>query len=122
MTHKGRRLSSAPHNGGHISSSNRCVARITGVDQGHLVFGHGIAPQEENEYRVWSHVEPCFPGTLSMRQNPVLRWTTMIAQPQPLIEVFAEMPDFHRCRGKRHPLPAILSLACCEMLCRYPQL
>jgi hypothetical protein len=36
----------------------------------------------------------------------------MIAQPQPLIEVFAEIPDFRRCRGKRHPLPAILSLAC----------
>ena len=43
----------------------------------------------------------------------------MIAQPQPLIEVFAEIPDFRRCRGKRHPLPAILSLACCAMLCGY---
>ena len=41
----------------------------------------------------------------------------MIAQPQPLIEVFAELPDFRCCRGKRHPLPAILSLACCAMLC-----
>jgi len=43
----------------------------------------------------------------------------MIAQPQPLIEVFAEIPDFRRCQGKRHPLPAILSLACCAMLCGY---
>jgi len=43
----------------------------------------------------------------------------MIAQPQPLIEVFAEIPDFRHCRGKRHPLPAILSLACCAMLCGY---
>ena len=43
----------------------------------------------------------------------------MIAQPQPLIEVFAEIPDFRRCRGKRHSLPAILSLACCAMLCGY---
>ena len=43
----------------------------------------------------------------------------MIAQPQPLIEVFAEIPDFRRCRGKRHPLPAMLSLACCAMLCGY---
>jgi predicted transposase YbfD/YdcC len=43
----------------------------------------------------------------------------MIAQPQPLIEVFAAIPDFRRCRGKRHPLPAILSLACCAMLCGY---
>ena len=41
----------------------------------------------------------------------------MIAQPQPLIEVFAEIPDFRCCRGKRHPLPAMLSLACCAMLC-----
>jgi len=43
----------------------------------------------------------------------------MIAQPQPLIEVFAAIPDFRHCRGKRHPLPAILSLACCAMLCGY---
>jgi predicted transposase YbfD/YdcC len=43
----------------------------------------------------------------------------MIAQPPPLIEVFAEIPDFRRCRGKRHPLPAMLSLACCAMLCGY---
>src|SRR5262245_36626506 len=41
----------------------------------------------------------------------------MIAQPQPLIAVFAAMPDFRRRRGKRHPLPAMLSLACCAMLC-----
>jgi hypothetical protein len=43
----------------------------------------------------------------------------MRAQPQPLIEVFGEIPDFRRCRGKRHPLPAILSLACCAMVCGY---
>jgi hypothetical protein len=64
-------------------------------------------------------VGPCFPGTLHMSQNPLLQWTIMRAQPQPLIEVFAEIPDFRRCRGKRHPLPAILSLACCAMLCGY---
>ena len=62
---------------------------------------------------------PCLPGTPRMNQNPVSKWTFMIAPPQPLIEVFAEVPDFRRCRGKRHPLPAMLSLACCAMLCGY---
>jgi predicted transposase YbfD/YdcC len=60
-----------------------------------------------------------FPCTLHMSHNPLLQWTIMRAQPQPLIEVFAEIPDFRRCRGKRHPWPAILSLACCAMLCGY---
>jgi hypothetical protein len=41
----------------------------------------------------------------------------MIAQPQPRIEIFAEMPDLRRCRGKRPPLPAMLSLACWALWC-----
>src|SRR6266478_7394006 len=62
---------------------------------------------------------PCFPGTPRMPQNPLPRWTIMIAQPQPLIEVFAEIPDVRSRRGKRHPLSAMLAMACCAMLCGY---
>ena len=38
-------------------------------------------------------------------------------QSRPLIEVLAEIPDFRRNRGKRHPLGAILALAWSAMLC-----
>jgi predicted transposase YbfD/YdcC len=41
----------------------------------------------------------------------------MIPQPRPLIEVFSDIPDVRKSRGKRHPLSAILALACCAMLC-----
>ena len=41
----------------------------------------------------------------------------MIAQPHRLIEVFSDIPDFRQSRGKRHPLSALLGLACCAMLC-----
>ena len=37
----------------------------------------------------------------------------MIAQACPLIEVFSDIADFRKSRGKRHPLSSILALACC---------
>ena len=43
----------------------------------------------------------------------------MIAPPPPLIEVFSDIADFRKSRGKRHPLSAVLALACCAMLCGY---
>ena len=43
----------------------------------------------------------------------------MIAQPRPLIEVLADIPDFRKARGKRYPLQSILALACCAILCGY---
>ena len=43
----------------------------------------------------------------------------MVPQARPLSEVFAEIPDFRHCRGKRHPCGAMLALACSAMLCGY---
>ncbi len=34
-----------------------------------------------------------------------------------LLEAFRQVPDPRKPRGKRHPLPAILTLATCAMLC-----
>jgi hypothetical protein len=40
-------------------------------------------------------------------------------QARPLIEGLAELSDFRRNHGKRHPLGAILARACSAMRCGY---
>ena len=43
----------------------------------------------------------------------------MVTQVRPLVEVLAEIPDFRKRRGLRHPLAAVLALVCVGLLCNY---
>ena len=36
---------------------------------------------------------------------------------RPLMEILSEIPDFRKAKGKRHPLSAILSMACVAIMC-----
>jgi len=40
-----------------------------------------------------------------------------MTQSRPLVEILAEIPDFRKDKGKRHPLSAVLSLACVAIMC-----
>jgi hypothetical protein len=40
-----------------------------------------------------------------------------MTQVRPIVEILAEIPDFRKDKGKRHPLPAILALVCVAMMC-----
>ena len=40
-----------------------------------------------------------------------------MTQSRPLVEILAEIPDFRKDQGKRHPLSAILALACVAIMC-----
>ena len=46
-----------------------------------------------------------------------MKWgDIMVTVCQPLIEILSKIPDFRKEKGKRHPLSAILALACVVMM------
>jgi hypothetical protein len=46
-----------------------------------------------------------------------MKWgDIMVTVCQPLVEILSKIPDFRKEKGKRHPLSAILALACVAMM------
>ena len=95
------------------------IDTLYAAGQGYSVFGKGLHLKPKTSERVLSHVGPCLAGTPPMNQHPLTRSVIMIPQPRPLLEVFADLPDFRHAKGKRPPRWAILALSCCALLCGY---